>query len=275
MNPFLKNKAVIITGAAVAAAAAVGIASHIIGFNPINNAVRAILSPFQTGVSYVGDKIEGMVEFVWEMDSYREENERLSAELLEQQSALRDVTQYREENERLRSLLDLQQSLTSFSSVAAPVIGYSENAYYDKIEIGKGTINGISEGNTVISGEGVVGIVTEVGANWAMITTMINEDNAMGVRIVRTGDIAVLEGDRELSEKGLCKMTFVDASVNIIVGDLIETSGSGGIYPSGLQVGSITEIKSDNMGQIDYAAIKPNVDLKSLHEVLVINGVNQ
>ncbi|MCD8391246.1 MAG: rod shape-determining protein MreC [Firmicutes bacterium] len=273
MKSFWKNKTLLVTGIILAALLAVGIISNAVGFNPVNTVVRTVLSPFQSGVSYIADKIYGTVKFIWEMDGYKEENERLTEELLDQQSKNRDVSQYREENERLRDLLDLQQSLTTFSSVAAPVIGYSESGSYDEIEIGKGTINGIAVGNTVIADDGVVGIVSEVGANWAMVTTMLNENNAMGVKIVRTGDIAVLEGDKELAADGLCKMTFVDSSVNIIVGDIIETSGSGGIYPAGLQVGSITEIKSDNMGQIDYAAIKPNVDLKSLHEVLVINGV--
>ena len=70
-------------------------------------------------------------------------------------------------------------------------------------------------------------------------------------------------------------MTFINPSVGIIAGDLIETSGSGDIYPPGLNVGVVKDIQSDSMGQISYATIEPGVDFQHLHEVLVITGVNQ
>ena len=274
MSSFLKKKPVIVSVAITAAIITVVIISHFIGFNPVTDITRTILSPFRSGITYIAGKIYNSVEFVWEMDSYKRENEKLLSEVMALKRENRDVAQYREENERLKELLDLKTSMKEYSTVTASVIGYCGDNGYDKIEISKGRASGIDVGNTVISGDGVVGIVTESGFNWAVVTTILQKDNAMGIKITRTGDIAVLEGDEELSKQGYCKMTFINSSVNIIAGDLVETSGSADIYPAGLPVGKIKDINSDNMGQINYATIEPGVDLRNLHEVLVINGMS-
>ena len=273
MSALFRKKAVIAAAAVTAAVLIIAGLAHFIGFNPATSAVRLILSPFQSGMTYITGKAHSVVTFLWEMDSYREENERLNTELTELRGENRDLAQFREENERLKELLGLQNSMEGYSTVAAPVIGYSKSKAYDKIEIGRGSASGINVGNTVVTPEGVVGMVTEVGANWSMVTTVLDADNAMGIRITRTGDIAVLEGDRELLEQGYCKMTFINSSVNIIAGDIIETSGSADIYPAGLNVGTVKDINSDSMGQISYATIEPSVDFQHVHEVLVINGV--
>lgn len=275
MSALFKKKAIAAAAAVTAAVLVIAAITHFIGFNPVTSAARIILSPFQSGMSYITGKAHSVITFLWEMDSYREENERLNTELTELRGENRDIAQFREENERLRELLELKNSMTGFSTVAAPVIGYSKSNAYDKIEIGRGSASGVNVGNTVITPDGVVGMVTEAGANWAMVTTVLDADNAMGVRITRTGDIAVLEGDKDLLTQGYCKMTFINPSVNIIAGDIIETSGSADIYPAGLNVGTVKDINSDSMGQISYATIEPSVDFQHVHEVLVINGVVQ
>lgn len=274
LSSFFKRKPVIVTAVITAVILVMAIASNIIGFNPAENLIRTVLSPFKSGIAYICDKAYSNVEFLWEMDSYKNKNEELTEENTELKAINRDVTQYREENERLRELLELKQSMSDYSTVAGEVIGYSENNQYDKIELNKGIANGIAEGNTVIASGGVVGRVTEVGQNWCVVTTIISADNAMGIKITRTGDAVVLEGDKELMSSGKCKMTFVNSDTNIVAGDLVETSGSAGIYPAGLRVGFVKVINSDNMGQVNYAEIEPSVKFDRLHEVLIINGVN-
>ena len=69
-------------------------------------------------------------------------------------------------------------------------------------------------------------------------------------------------------------MTFIDKGSSLIIGDLLETSGSGGVYPSGLSVGAIRAIDSDAMGNLNYATVEPLVDFNKLYQVLVINGIN-
>lgn len=249
--------------------------SHFIGSNPIAAAVRTVFAPVANGCSFIAYKISEGVSFLWEMDSYKDENERLTQQINELNRNVKDVSHLREENERLQELLDLQDNFSGYSTVAASVISYSKDNWYDTIEINKGLMHGLDVGNAVVTPNGVVGKITEAGLNWSTVSTVLNPDNAMGVKIGRTGDVAVVEGDSELCDEGYCKMTFIDKGASIIVGDLLETSGSGGVYPAGLLVGAIRYIDADNTGMLNYASVEPSVDFSRLYEVLVINGVNE
>ena len=251
------------------------VVTHFTGENPVANVVRTVMSPFSNGISYISRSISRQINFIWEASAYKEQNEQLEAEITELKKKNKETAIYQEEIERLNSLLELKNSITDYSTVAASVIGYSSNSLYDRIEINKGTLSGVSAGNTVITSDGVVGLVTDAGPNWAMVDTVIAPKNSTGIIVSRTGDVGVIEGDGELCRNLMCKLTFVDKGANIIVGDILETSGTGGIYPPGLNVGTIREISADNMGMLNYAVIEPTVDFSKLHEVLVINGVIQ
>ncbi|MCC8160153.1 MAG: rod shape-determining protein MreC [Oscillospiraceae bacterium] len=272
MSSFFKKKGVRVAAAVTAAVLICAAIAHFGGSNPVSALMRTVFSPFQNGVAYLTDKVKDTTDFIREMKSYKDENEKLISEINELKRQNRDVTNYREENERLKELLELGESLDSYSTVAASVIAYSSNGRYDTIQISKGSLAGVAEGNAVITPDGIVGKVIETGPTWSVVSTILNPDNAMGVRVSRTSDVAVVEGNSEMYSQNYCKMTFIDKGSNLIVGDLLETSGSGGVYPAGLSVGVIREINSDAMGNLNYATVEPMVDFDKLYEVLVING---
>lgn len=272
-RPILKKRGVMIAIIVALCAAACVLIVHFTGSNPVSNAVRTVFSPFQNGLSYIAAKVDGVISFVWEADSYKKQNEELVAKVNELTAANRDAESYRRENERLQSLLELKNSITDYSTVAASVIAYSTNNWYDTLEINKGKNASIAVGNSVVTSEGVVGRVIAVGENWATVSSVINTGSATGIRVPRTGEIGVVEGDGELCMQGLCRVSFIGNESGLIVGDLLETSGSGGIYPEGFVVGRITEVEADNTGRIKNALVQPAVDFAQLREVLVINGM--
>ena len=273
MSSLFKKKGVRVALAMTAAVLVCAVIAHFAGINPVSQVIKTAFSPFQRGASYIVNKVTETTDFIREMKSYQTENERLVSEINELKRQNRDITNYREENERLREELELVQGLDGYATVAATVIAYSPNNWYDTIEISKGALSGIAVGNAVITPDGVVGKVTEVGANWATVSTILNPSNAMGVKISRTGDVAVVEGDSEMYRDSYCKMTFIDKGSSLIIGDLLETSGSGGVYPAGLGVGAVRAIDSDAMGSLNYATVEPLVDFSRLYDVVVINGI--
>lgn len=273
MSSFFRKKGVRIAAVVTAAVLVCSAIAHFGGANPVSKVLRTAFSPFQNGFAYISHKVKDTTDFIREMKSYKEENERLVTEMNELRKQNKDVTNYREENERLREMLELSQSMTGYSTVAASVTAYSSNNWYDTIQISKGSLAGVAVGNAVITPDGVVGKVIETGPTWSVVSTILNPDNAMGVKITRTSDVAVVEGDDELYNRSHCKMTFIDKGSNLMVGDLLETSGSGGVYPAGLSVGAVREINSDAMGNLNFATVEPVVDFSKLYEVLVINGI--
>lgn len=272
MSFFSKKWRIVLVAAAVVAAAGFTI-EHFAGVNPIGAAVKTVAAPVQTGFSYIAGGVKNACTFVWDMRAYKADNEELTAENLRLKQINRDTASYREENERLQELLDLKESITDYSTVAARVISYSSNSAEEKIEINKGTVAGISVGNAVITPDGIVGQVTETGLNYSVVTTILDSSSAIGIRVSRTGGSGLVEGDNELAQNMQCKLSFVDRSTPIIVGDIVESSGSGDVYPAGFIVGSITSVSADSTGNLKYAVIDPAVDFGNLQEVLVVNGV--
>ncbi len=267
---FLKKRGVLPAVVVTAAVAASVVVVHFSGSNPVTNAVRSVFSPFQHGAAYITAKINSLTNFIWEADSYKEQNEALRQELNQAQADNMDAAKYREENERLQALLNLKGDMEDYDTIAAKVIAYSANNWYDTIEINKGKKDGIEVGDCVLSSDGVVGRVVSVGTNWSNVSSIINTGSATGIRVSRTGDIGVVEGDGELCMQGLCSVSFIENNSGLIVGDILETSGSSGIYPEGCLVGRITDVRTDNTGSLISATVEPIVDFSGLREVLVV-----
>ena len=260
----------LVTVAGIAAAGFV--LEHFIGFNPVTTAVNTVASPIKNGFSYIAHSLESGRDFIWEMRAYKADNAKLEAENIELKRKTRDAAVYREENERLEALLNLQNSMSDNTTVAARVIAHSNKSWFESIEINKGQFQGIEKGNIVITPDGVVGRVTETGQDYSIVTTILDSSSAVGIKVSRTDGSGIVEGDSELAKDVQCKLSFVDKNTPIIVGDVVETSGTGGIYPAGLVVGTVMSISADSTGSLNYAVINPAVEIDKLSEVLVITG---
>lgn len=187
---------------------------------------------------------------------------------LEQQNA--SLISLETENERLRGLLELKEKYPKFETTAATVIARDGANYGRFITIDRGTESGIQVNQAVISQNGLVGLVFESGHGWAKIQTILDPSTSAGCRITRTGDVSIAEGDNALVNDGLLKMLYVSKQFTISEGDFVETSGLGEIYPHGIPIGKIKEIKVSEHENSQYAIISPIVDFTNIQEVLVI-----
>lgn len=271
---FFRNKIVLaLIGVTVVVVIMCGIMGGTNGNGAVGNVMGVIFSPAQKAVSFIASSVNRFTVFIWEMHSYKEENDRLVAELNELKKDNKGIDDYKAENERLTELLGLKESMPEYDTEAARIIAYEPNNWYETFVINKGSKDGIAEEAVVMTSSGIVGQVSEAGENWARVSAVINIDNSVGVRVVRTGDIAITEGDVSLAKDGYCKMSFMSQNAAVIVGDLLETSGLGGVYPAGMMVGKVREILMDSSGSMQYAVVEPTVDFDELREVLVIKNV--
>lgn len=188
--------------------------------------------------------------------------------LLEQKNA--SLASLETENERLRTLLELKEKYPEFQTTAASVIAKDGANYGRFITIDKGIESGIEVNQAVISQNGLVGLVFESGFGWAKIQTILDPSTSAGCRITRTGDVSVAEGDNALINDGMLKMLYISKQFTILEGDIVETSGLGEIYPRGIPIGKIKEIKISENENSQYATIVPIVDFSNIQEVLII-----
>jgi rod shape-determining protein MreC len=232
--------------------------------------IGAVITPFQSLITAVSGGVGNFFGYFADMDALKSENARMSGEIDTLSGEIRKLEEHKLENERLRRMLALQDSMYGYTLAAAEVIAKDAGNWFDAFTINKGTNDGLAARMAVITTGGLVGHIYEIGANWAKVISIIDAKSGAGAVVVRTRDTALVESDAQLQQEGLCKMTYLPKSASVIPGDIIETSGLGGIYPKGLLIGKIREIRPETAGISQYAIIEPSADFERVSEVFVI-----
>ena len=235
-------------------------------------AVAGAVNPVQSGVSSASGSVEGFFNYLRNMKGYEKENQKLKERVAVLEDELRKTETLKSENIRLRELLELKQTEVEYKTVAADVIAFSADNFSRNYTINKGLKDGITENCAVITANGLVGYVFEVGRTWAKICAITDTNVSVSASIMRVGNTAIVQGDMSLMEKGMCKMTYVSKETGLEIGDSVETSGAGGIIPPGIYIGKVIDIKDDVTGVSQEAIIKPGVDFSDIDEVLVIKN---
>ncbi len=205
-----------------------------------------------------------------EYDTLQQENENLKEQLAQVKEQLRAAEQDIMENKTLRGALKLAEEHPEFTFTSAHVSAMNLDGYTQSLTLNKGSVHGIHRRDLVITGEGVVGYVSDIGTTWCKVTTILDSSLELGVVLTRTGQTAVLQGDATLATDARCRLSYIKNDITLSVGDTIETSSVGGLFPEGLLVGSIREIQSDPSGLSQYAIVEPAVAVNELDTVLVI-----
>lgn len=243
--------------------------------NFVSDVLGVVISPVQKGISAVIGGIEGFFSSISNMQRYQEENIALREKVALLEGEVRETEELKKENARLRDMLELRDREVQYDTQAAEVIAKDAGNWFLTFTIDKGTSSGIAQGNAVITTDGLVGYVYEVGTTWARVQSIIDSTSSAGAAIKRTGDTGVVEGDLELQNEGKCAFVYLRKDANVTEGDYVETSGLGGIYPPGLYIGKVTEVTVDASGVSQRAIVQPAVSFDKLSEVFVIRGVTQ
>ena len=270
MKRFFQKNGIMMLAAVVVVAVGLCIASAVsnqTGF--LQNAAGVVTYPFRAAGSAVTGWFQSIGERFQTVESLRKENEDLRKENAQLTEDLRQAKTDSEENQR--DLNGLRQQRRDFTFEAAHVIERSTSNWSRTLTLNKGTSLGVEKGECVVDQYGyLVGVITDAGLNWSTVTTILDTDSQLGALVFRTGEVTVDMGDLALMNQGKLKLSYLEGESSLINGDMIVTSGLGGYYPSGLVIGSVEEIKTDDNGLTRYATILPKTDITQLVEVFVI-----
>ena len=273
MKDFFRRNGLLILIAAILLALVTTVVSMLLGgkANPVANFVNFITTPVRNGISAVTNWAEERYSDAFELEQMKTELADLKKENAELQAKIREAEAAIQENERLYNLLELTPKGKEFTKEAAMVTARSTSNWESTLTLSKGSAQGIEVDDCVVDEYwNLVGIVAEVGENWCTVRTLIDANTEMGGQLVRTGGAAILEGDLALMGEGKLKLTYLPENSQLMSGDLVTTSGRGGVYPSGLVAGHVEEVRTDVSGMTDYAVIVPETDLGNLQQVFVI-----
>lgn len=242
----------------------------------LRTAVGSIAKPFTWAFSKAAEGVDGFVAVFTRYDELKAENEALRAELEALKEAEHGDQVLRHENEWLREYLNLHVQNPNFRLTDARVVGREAGNYATVLTLDRGSIHGIKRQMPVLTGDGVLGYVSEVGLNYCKVASLIETASGIGVYTDRAGVIGVVQGDLALRNEGKCVMPSLSATADIAVGDRVYTSGGGGsVYPPGLPVGTVVSIEADEQTRTLRAVIEPEVALNhsdGLRNVMIFCG---
>lgn len=271
MRFFFRSRQFKIIAAVFAALIVIAAVTAAVGgrMSPGANIFGTVTAPFRSLASKISGGISSFVEVYTEGEKLNIKNAELETEISELRKKLADYEQAVSENEFYKNYLDIKDANPSFKFMAATLISRDKEDPYKGFIINKGSVNGVSAHDPVITNEGLVGYIGEVGLTTSKVVTVLSAELIAGALDNRTSDSGVLSGSAELAGEGLTKFYNLSRSCNIAVGDYVVTSGEG-IFPKGLLIGTVQTIGSDKYNTSIYANVKPFADIDGIRGVMVI-----
>lgn len=271
MRFFLRSKQFKKAVATVAIVLALAVVAGMIGgfMAPHAGIVGSIVAPFQK----LGNSVAG----AWNelCDNFRSaaqlnaEKEQLQNEINTLREQLVDYYDAVNENAFYEEYLEIKENNPDFKFCPAMVVSSDPDDVFGGFTVGAGSLDGVSLYDPVITDEGLVGYISEVGATTSKVTTVLSPSITCGAYDSRTSDAGALSGDTELASQGYTRFFNLPRTCSVAVGDLIVTSG-GGIFPDKLIIGTVNNIGNDPLSSSLYATVTPAADLDALRNVMII-----
>ncbi len=231
----------------------------------VNGAVTAGEDVANSGMTGIKGTFAGILNFreiQAENEALKAEVERLQGELLEAELT----------KDQLKQLKELKKSLNykpveKGDRVTADIVAYDGSNWLNSFTINRGSSSGIQKDDVVVCGTGLVGRVTEAGKNWAKVSAVVDKNSKISFTVQRDTDIlGIVSGDG----KGKLSGYVLDSGSAIIEGDILLTTGMG-MYPSGIEMGTVTKVEYNGDTQIKNIAVEPSVNFRSLTKVVVVS----
>ena len=238
---------------------------------PLSFITGTFIVPMQDGINSVGVWLDDYFDSFESMKELQQKNTTLSERVDELTQANEELKSNQSALDELRKLLALDKEYNEYKKVGARVISNGSNNWYRNFVINKGSDDGIQVNMNVLAGTGLVGIVTEVGKNYAKVQSIISDDSSVSAMSTSTSDTCVVKGNTEkIQESGMIDVKYISKDAEMKSGDELVTSHISSRYLQGLRIGTVSDIKIDSTNLTKSAQVTPVVDFQHIKQVLVI-----
>jgi rod shape-determining protein MreC len=237
---------------------------------PLHGTRRGLLlitTPFAIAGDWAARPFEGVSRWFAGLSTSRDEVTILRTQNDQMRSQLATLTEALAENERLRELVKLPATVRG-TSVGARVIGRPTDSWEGSILVDRGSSDGVATGTPVMAAQGLIGRVVVVASHSAKVRLITDQTSGVAVLVQATRAAGVVHG----SVEGRLSLDYVDPKTVVKRGDVLVTSGLGGVYPKGLVVGDVSQVETDTAGLFPHVVVTSRVPVDHIEEVVVLVG---
>ena len=233
------------------------------------------MTPMQKGINEIGSWIHTKTELLTSIENLIDENDSLKEELSSVTAENNLLQQGKYELETLRKLYELDQQYDSYPKVAAQVISRDPNNWNSTITINKGSRDGLTVDMNVLAGEGLVGIITEVGYNYSIVRLIVDDSSNVTGMFLKSGDTAYVKGNLELMDSGLIDLELIKKDSDVQIGYEVVTSNNSNKFLPSILIGYVESLTTDPTNMTMSGTLRPAVDFTKLDIVLVITQLKE
>ena len=223
----------------------------------------------QSPVTSVSSGVTNYFSSISNLRSAQSENDLLKQRVQELELEIRGKEDLTAENDRLRALLTLKEN-SKYKVLTARIIGRDPSVWFDSSIINRGSLDGVKLNMPVVSDGGLVGRVTAVGPLTAQFDLLTRDKSGVGSVVGEIGTSSVLGVVAGTSKSDLVEMKYVSGSADVQPGQVVYTTGQDGIYPAGLKIGEIVEVRTGSATVPHQIFIRPSAGINSVKEVGVL-----
>lgn len=243
------------------------------GFSTVpETVISTITKPFVVASNAVSQWVEDTIDKFTNADRYKTENEELRNKLNEQYKQIIDLENVKNENEQLKQILKIKEENADFEfSPPCNIIARNTNDAYAGFTIDRGSDDGISLYDPVMTSNGLIGMVCEIAPNYAKVATILSNEINVGVMTFDSKVTGILDNDIKNANEGNCLMSYITKDSGIKDGEIVK-SVAGVVFPGNLLIGTVSKVYDDENGLSVHAVIKPAVDVRTVTDCVVITS---
>ncbi len=261
--------AVVLLSAAIVATVLPGSTS------PFTKVMGLITTPLQDAASYLSGKFDDVTGGFISSKTYQNRVAELEQQVAEYQNQLVDYEKTKKRLESYESFLDMREKHPDYIWTYATVIGRDGADVFGAFTLDRGSADDVKVNDVVVSGEYLIGVVTEVNATSCVVRSVFDPSVNVAAYEIRTGELGYVSANYKLSVKETCKLTGLDTKTAVSEGGIVCTSGTGGIFPKDLIIGTVTSVEQSETDLSSYAVVKPAVNANGIHDCFIITAYEE
>ncbi len=243
--------------------------------SPLTNVISIITTPLQDAASSLSDKFDDATGGFISSKVYKERVAELEKQVADYQSQLVDYEDTKKKLETYEEFLQVREKHPDYKWSYATVIGRDASDVFGSFTLDRGTADDVKINDAVISGEYLIGVVTEVSATSCVVRSVFDPSVNIAAYEIRTGELGYVSATYDLSADEKCKLTGLNTKTAISEGGIVCTSGTGGIFPKDLIIGTVSSVEQSETDLSFFAIVEPVVSSKEIHDCFIITSYEE